>query len=425
MSSFPDISAGRVLPKSRSMDFLIPTEAVASPGRAAPPAADLRRENERLRLELAAVALERDTLRRVSDLSPSALLLVDAQGRTLLANQRCREWFGLAALPSDSRALGAALAAGLDDGASLQPWLPAALSRHEAAGAWKGHTRAGLAVEIHGRRIELAGGGVGCLLRATDGGADAEVAMLRNVVAAARGADQAKADFLSRASHELRTPLNAVLGFAQLLGHSSALAGSREQGFVEHIVQAGRHLQALIDDLLQLSGIESGHLNIRKERVELGSLVDTALVIVQPLAGEHGVQLVWQAQHLVWAEADATRMRQVLINLLSNAIKYNRRGGRVVVTLGTDPLRPALTIADNGFGMSAHQLAHLFEPFNRLGAERGRIPGTGLGMAITRQLMERMGGRLEIHSEPDVGTTVHLAWNDPLHSSAAHAATAG
>jgi signal transduction histidine kinase len=144
-----------------------------------------------------------------------------------------------------------------------------------------------------------------------------------------RSAAQARAAFLARASHELRTPLNAVLGFAQLLGRASVLEGSREQGFARHIVEAGRHLQALIDDLVQLSGLESGQVTIRQERVELGSLVDTALLIVQPMADEHGVQLVWQAQHLVWAEADATRTRQVLINLLSNAIKYNRPGGRV------------------------------------------------------------------------------------------------
>ena len=242
--------------------------------------------------------------------------------------------------------------------------------------------------------------------------------------ASERGAAQARSAFLSRAGHELRTPLNAVLGFAQLLGRASVLEGSREQGYAHHIVEAGRHLQALVDDLVQLSGLESGQLVIRKERVELGSLVDTALLIVQPMAEEQGVQLVWQAQHLVWAEADATRTRQVLINLLSNAIKYNRRGGRVEVALGSDPHRPGLSIADTGCGMSTHQLAHLFEPFNRLGAERGRIQGTGLGMAITRQLMERMGGRLDVHSEPDRGTTVHLAWADPCTDSPPAAAAA-
>jgi signal transduction histidine kinase len=238
--------------------------------------------------------------------------------------------------------------------------------------------------------------------------------LLRVEADAARGADLAKTDFLSRASHELRTPLNAVLGFAQLLGRAPALEGSREQGFAEHIVQAGRHLQALIDDLMQLSGIQSGHLSVRNGRIELGSLVDSALPMVQPLADEHQVQLVWQAQHLVWVEADATRLRQVLINLLSNAIKYNRRGGEVVVTLATHPGQPGLCIADTGCGMSAFQLAHLFEPFNRLGAERSRIQGTGLGMAIARQLMERMGGRLDVTSELHVGTSVHLGWPDPL-----------
>jgi signal transduction histidine kinase len=369
----------------------------------------------------ALLAQERQRLalvEQVTDSAPAALLVLDAQCRVRLANHLCRQWFGVGCAGSRGAAQAAtvreALALAVHDGAGLLRWVDDARVRHEGAGGWSGSSARGLRLEGHARPIELPEGTRGCLLRWVEAGAEGEIEALRREAGAARGADRAKTDFLSRASHELRTPLNAVLGFAQLLGQAPALQGSRERGFAEHILQAGRHLQALIDDLLQLSGVDSGHIVMRRERVELGSIVDSALTIVQPMAAEHGVELEWAGAQLAWVHADATRMRQLLINLLSNAIKYNHRGGRVTVTLGAAADRLALSIADTGCGMSAHQLAHLFEPFNRLGAERSRIQGTGLGMAISRQLAERMGARLDIHSEPGVGTTIHIRWGAPV-----------
>jgi len=377
-------------------------------------------EIEALRAELARERLHGGVRDRVIDTAPLAVLALDAAGRVRLVNARGREWFGIGCVGSrgaaDARTVRAALAAAVEDGAGLLRWVDEARVRHEGAGRWEGHTVGGMHIEGHARPIGLPDGSVGSLLRWAEAGGAGELESLRREAGAARGADRAKTDFLSRASHELRTPLNAVLGFAELLGRAPVLQGSREQGFAQHILQAGRHLQALIDDLLQLSGIESGHLVMRSERVELGSIIDSALAIVQPIADEHGVALDWAGSELAWVQGDATRMRQLLINLLSNAIKYNRRGGRVALTLHSHGGWPELSIADTGVGMSAHQLAHLFEPFNRLGAERSRVQGTGLGMAISRQLAERMGARLAVESEPDIGTTVYIRWGEPAHS---------
>jgi signal transduction histidine kinase len=397
------------LPIVLTMDTAVTPAALAKAGPS--------HETELLRAELALERERHALLQRVTDSAPAALLVLDGQGRARLVNALCRQWFGIGCVESrgaaDAHHVREALAAAVHDGAALLRWVDEARVRHEGAGGWDGAAASGVRLEGHARSIALPEGGRGCLLRWVEAGAHGEIEALRREAGAARGADRAKTDFLSHASHELRTPLNAVLGFAQLLGRSPALQGSPEQGFAEHILQAGRHLQALIDDLLQLSGVDSGHIAMRRERIELGSVVDSALTIVQPMAAEQGVTLEWAGAELAWLHADATRMRQLLINLLSNAIKYNRRGGRVEVALRGGDAAPHLSIADTGLGMSAHQLAHLFEPFNRLGAERSRIQGTGLGMAISRQLAERMGARLEVESEPGAGTTVHIRWGDP------------
>jgi signal transduction histidine kinase len=393
-------------------------QAIANAGASAagsPPGEDdalpARQEPERQPLALAG---------RVIETAPTALLVLDPLGRVRLVNARARQWFGIGCAQSrsaaDTATVREVLARGVEDGAGLLRWVDEARVRHEGAGGWEGRTASGLRIEGHARPIELPDGARGCLLRWVEAGFEGELDTLRREAGAARGADRAKTDFLSRASHELRTPLNAVLGFAELLGRSQALQGSREHDFAQHILQAGRHLQSLIDDLLQLSGVDSGHIAMRNERIELGSIIDSALTIVQAMADEHGVELAWAGAELAWVQGDATRMRQLLINLLSNAVKYNRRGGQVTVALRAAGAGPVLTIADTGVGMSAHQLAHLFEPFNRLGAERSRVQGTGLGMAIARQLAERMGAQLDVASEPGIGTTVHIRWGDPARS---------
>jgi hypothetical protein len=218
---------------------------------------------------------------------------------------------------------------------------------------------------------------------------------------AAEQANQAKSQFLARMSHELRTPLNAVLGFTQLLLLDDAAEQRRLR--LEHIRAAGQHLLSLINDVLDLTSLDSGELRIQPETVDLAALVADTLPLVEPLRAQRDITLDVQVQG-VRLQADPVRLRQVLLNLLSNACKYNRTQGRVEIGARVEGGTVVMSVRDTGRGMSAAQLQHLYEPFNRLGIQREGIEGTGIGLAIVKALLERMSGTIEVHSEPEVGT---------------------
>jgi len=215
---------------------------------------------------------------------------------------------------------------------------------------------------------------------------------------------QAKSQFLSRMSHELRTPLNAVLGFTQLLQiEARQSAHSAQLAKLEHIRAAGDHLLSLINDVLDLSGLEAGEVRLSMQPVELAQLVHQSLPLLQSLASQHGVELeTGRAEGT--ARADPTRLRQVLINLLSNAIKYNRPGGTVQVESHSTGGEATLSVRDTGRGLSSEQIASLFEPFNRFGVESEGIEGTGIGLTIVKSLVDGMGGRIDVESSPGRGT---------------------
>jgi signal transduction histidine kinase/CheY-like chemotaxis protein len=225
---------------------------------------------------------------------------------------------------------------------------------------------------------------------------------------AAEQASAAKSEFLSRMSHELRTPLNAVLGFAQLLKLSdSDPLSTGQRSKVDMMERAGQHLLALISDVLDLSRIEAGRMPLSIESVSVADAFEQALSMTEGLADKCDVTLqACTGLADMGVKADRVRLRQVLVNLLSNAIKYNRVGGLVTLSSWVEGGRVALQVSDNGPGMSEHQLAHLFEPFNRLGAERGPTEGSGIGLVIVRRLLELMEGELEVHSQ--VGTGSHM-----------------
>ncbi len=249
----------------------------------------------------------------------------------------------------------------------------------------------------------------------------------RNAEAARRdreialGESRAKSRFLARMSHELRTPLNAVLGFAQLLLAEETTTDdgtdARTQARlrrVEHIRSAGHHLLALINDVLDLSSLESGELRIAMQPVALAPLVAQTLPLLGDLRESHGVQLQLGALE-GRVLADPTRLRQALLNLLTNAIKYNRRGGSVRIEAQARGRQRVLRVSDTGRGMDAEQLRHLFEPFNRLGRRNegpDAIEGSGIGLAIVKALLERMGGSVQVESEPGVGSTFELQLAD-------------
>ena len=233
-------------------------------------------------------------------------------------------------------------------------------------------------------------------------GREAELARLR-----AEEATRAKDRFLSRASHELRTPLNGILGFAQILlhTHTEALSGQQRKQ-LQRIESAGWHLQAMIDDLLDLSRIEAGTIRLVPEAIALEPVVEEVTSLLSGAAAGQDVMLRVSTDATDPVLADATRLKQVLTNLVSNAIKYNRHGGSVMIGTRREGDQIVITVSDTGQGMSASQLAELFQPFNRLGRESGPVQGTGLGLVVTRNLVELMNGRMEVASVEGQGTSI-------------------
>jgi signal transduction histidine kinase/ActR/RegA family two-component response regulator len=233
---------------------------------------------------------------------------------------------------------------------------------------------------------------------------------LERAIGEARSADQAKSAFLSSMSHELRTPLNAILGFAQILG-SDALPASDEQKreFAGHIVKAGRHLLTLINEILDLAKVESGAVTLSIEPVGVGELLAECRAMIGPLAASRGIRVLFPAPDECMVLADRTRLKQVLLNLLSNAVKYNREGGAVMLACAPGaPGRIRLSVQDTGLGLRQDQLDVLFQPFNRLGQENGTQEGTGIGLVVTRRLVELMGGEIGVSSSPGVGSVFSI-----------------
>ena len=223
---------------------------------------------------------------------------------------------------------------------------------------------------------------------------------------AAEAANQAKTEFLSQVSHELRTPLNAVLGFAQLLEIDAAEPLSPgQQRRVRLIREAGEHLLRMISDLLDMTRIESGKLELVATRVPVAGMVHEAADMLDTLAREQGVRLVLPAQaDPAAAWADAGRLRQILLNLMSNAIKYNHPGGSVTVRLAPQGDDLLVEVSDTGAGIPADQLPGLFQPFNRLGQQHGPVVGSGIGLAVTQALVAAMNGRISVASTQGEGS---------------------
>ncbi len=227
----------------------------------------------------------------------------------------------------------------------------------------------------------------------------------------------AKSQFMARMSHELRTPLNAVLGFTELLLAEEAPAesagdatGQARRRRLQHVRSAGQHLLSLINDVLDLAGLQSGELHIALESVSLPAVLQQTLPMLQPLLDSRQVQLSTGIAEVppLRVLADSLRLRQVLLNLLSNAIKYNRAGGRVDVQAWQADGMVHVRVSDTGRGLSSAQMEHLFEPFNRLGAERSGVEGSGIGLTIAKTLTERMGGELRARSQVDQGSSFEL-----------------
>jgi PAS domain S-box-containing protein len=240
---------------------------------------------------------------------------------------------------------------------------------------------------------------------------------LQGAKLAAEKANLAKSDFLSNMSHELRSPLNAILGFAQLMESSTPPPTPAQRQSIDQILQAGWYLLALINEILDLALIESGKLSLSPEPISLADVLSDCRGMIEPLALKNGIGLTFpRFDDTPFVKADRTRIKQVLINLLSNAIKYNRAGGTVEVTWAMSATqRLRIAVHDTGNGLTPENLAQLFQPFNRLGQESGSEEGTGIGLVVSKRLVELMGGEIGAESTIGVGS---VFWIE-LHSARA------
>ena len=229
---------------------------------------------------------------------------------------------------------------------------------------------------------------------------------LEGARAAAEKANLAKSEFLSSMSHELRTPLNAVLGFAQLMASGTPPPTSAQKMSLDQILKGGWYLLRLVNEILDLAMIESGKVTMSQEAMSLTDVLQDCHAMIEPQAQQRGIQMTFpRSENLFYVHADRTRVKQVMINLLSNATKYNRVGGSVVVDCAVSGInRVRVSVKDTGGGLSPEQLAQLFQPFNRLGQENSAEEGTGIGLVVTKQLVELMGGVIGVESAVGVGS---------------------
>jgi signal transduction histidine kinase/ActR/RegA family two-component response regulator len=241
---------------------------------------------------------------------------------------------------------------------------------------------------------------IGYLLIGTDNSVRKRVeSELNEALAAAEKANHAKSDFLSSMSHELRTPLNAILGFAQLLESGAPMPTPTQKRSIEQILKAGWYLLELINEVLDLALIESGKLTLSNEPVSLAEVMTECRAMIEPQARSRGIGMTFPEFNIPnFITADRTRVKQVLINLLFNAIKYNRPHGTVVVEAAAAGAAMRISVRDTGVGLAPEQISQLFQPFNRLGKEASAEEGSGIGLVVTKRLMDLMGGSIGVAS---------------------------
>jgi PAS domain S-box-containing protein len=351
-----------------------------------------------------------------------AIALFDAEDRLVLCNSAYRQLVGKSRVPILRRPYEAILDLWLEDlqfssDEERKRFRAERLeARRNPTPPFDVRTRDGRTLRV-ADRPSLDGGLVKTIWDLTD---DERLAReLREARAAAEAASAAKTEFLSSMSHELRTPLNAILGFAQLIARDKREPPSpRHRERLEQILRGGEHLLRLIDEILDLSRIESRRISISTEPVSVVDVLEEVRATLEGLAAQSRVEVcvVPQDPRLPPVYADRTRFVQIVTNFGSNAVKYNRRGGSVKLRASrTDGDRVRVTVDDTGIGIPQDRQGALFQPFQRAGQESGPIEGTGIGLAIAKRLAEIMGGRVGFESEPAVGSSFWVEL--PAHST--------
>ena len=255
---------------------------------------------------------------------------------------------------------------------------------------------------------------IGYLLIGTDNSVRKQVELeLHNAMAVAEKANLAKSDFLSSMSHELRTPLSAILGFAQLMESGSPLPTPSQKRSIDQILKAGWYLLDLINEILDLALIESGKLPLSLEPISLTEVMGECHAMIEPQAQKRDIRMTFPRFEIPYfVKADRTRLKQVLINLLSNGVKYNKVGGTVVVDYtASTPGRIRICVKDSGEGLATDKVTQLFQPFNRLGKETGIEEGTGIGLMVSKRLVELMKGEIGVESTVGVGSVFWIELN--------------
>jgi len=352
-----------------------------------------------------------ERFRSMTDAAPVGIFMTDAEGGCTYANAAWQQLYGLRA----EQALGHGWAGVLhpDDRAAVhRHWLACAGARRPFALEFRLQLADGTERRVAARSnpIVRADGGVsGHVGTVVDMTQARELEVARRAQAVAEEAGRRQAAFMSRVSHELRTPLNAILGFGQLLQQGGpALPAVRSQAFAGHVVQAGQHMLALVDDLLELQRLEQGRVALNRQPVQLHTLLKSCADLLAPAAAAAEVDLLVAGDPALLVHSDERCLRQLLLNLGSNAVKYGRPAqgrGRVVLAAERMGQQVRLHVSDSGMGIAPEQLQRLFQPFERLGQEGGATPGSGLGLVISRHLAQLLGGEVSLDSRPGRGTT--------------------
>lgn len=374
---------------------------------------DLRDLRERLHRQNLALSSVNALLTATLDATPLGVMACNRRGEVARSNRRLEAMFPLPAGSAPGEGpigvvdrLGPCLVAPQ----ALESWLAEVLAEPQRTHALQAATPDGRVLACEAVPQWVDDDCVGVVLNWLDVTEQYDRARLLAEAEAARGASAAQSAFLSRASHELRTPLNAVLGFSHLLSTNAVVQSDPKASRQVSLIQtAGRHLAALVDDLLQVSKLETGELQLRDERVELQSSLQEVADLMAPIAAGQHISVTISVPAGAAVRGDRSRVRQVLLNLVGNAVKYNRPGGVVELVAVPEAAAWLVQIRDTGPGLSAEQQAHLFEPFNRLGAEQLAVEGTGLGLFISRRLVQAMHGSITVHSEAGVGSTFMLS----------------